>query len=241
MKYLIIIQLLFMGLAVNAQDTTVCPCQKEVSEAFVSNLKGQIYHGMPTLVGSEFYNESYSSGDIMLEGGEVVKDQQIRYNGRIDGILLLPPKSALEILLNTYFLKGFCLKNSKGNYDHCFTKLKVIKEFGSDSSLIYGEILYQNKLSLYAYRRYAFDKEVIVDMANTKIAQSVFGPSFIYYFKLPNGRTIGFKKFRKRNLYQLFPGNKELMRQLFKEKHQRRFSDEQDLIRIAEILNLMYK
>jgi hypothetical protein len=239
-KYSAIIYLLFIGLSLKAQDTATCPCQKELSEAFETGLKGQVYTGLPGMVGTEFFNQSYVNGDIILEHGEVVKNQQIRYNGRIDGVLLLPPHSSLEILLDKYFIKGFCLKNFMGKAPLCFSKIKVINGLGGDSIQIFGQILYHNKLSLYAYRQYVYQQDVLEDIGNTKIAKKQYGPSFIYYFQLPNGKTIGFKKFKKRDLYKVFPQNKELMKKLFKENHQRRFRNEDDLVRITEILNSFY-
>lgn len=240
MKYLIFIQLFCIGLTVRAQDSTICPCQKELSQAFTPGLKGQVYRGIPGMVGTEFFNQAYLKGDIMLEQGEVVKDQMIRYNGRIDGVLMLPPQSSAEILLDKFFIKGFCLKEFDGNFNVCFSKIRVVKEFSSDSTLIFAQVLYHSKLSLYAYRQYVYTEDVMVDVGNSRIAKKQFDPMFIYYFQLPNGRTIGFKSFKKRDLYKLFPGNKELMKKLFREKHQRHFRNENDLVSITEILNSLY-
>ena len=241
MKYLIIIGLLFIEIVVRAQDTTICPCQKELNEAFTPSLKGRTYRGLPGLVGTEFFNQSYEKGDIILEQGEVVKDQQIRYNGRIDEVILLPPQSSKEILLDKYFIKGFCLRDFNGTPNVCFTKIKIIKGLEGDSTTIFGQILYHSKLSLYAYRQYIFKQDILDIIENMRVAKKEFGPSFRYYFQLPNGKTIGFKKFKKRDLYLLFPEKKELMKKLFKEKHQRRFRKEEDLIKITETLNSLYK
>ena len=242
MKYFLVFCLLLLPSLNRAQDTLHCILPNEYNEVFGAKLKGQVYTGMAGLIGDEFFNENYVKGDVFLENGEVANNQLLRYNGRVDGVLLFPEPSmgGTEILLDKYFVKGFCLKNINGNSNICFTKIKIANEFSSDSSQVYGQVLYRNKLSLYSYRRYAFIEEVQGYSGNEQIAFKKYGPSFIYYFQLPNGNTIGFKKFKKRNLYALFPGKKKTLRKLFRDNHMRRFRDEQDLVKVSEILNSMY-
>jgi len=239
-RYLLILCLIFTLLSTNAQNEKPCSCGSELNEAFEARLKGKLYQPLPGLLGSEYFIPGYLNGDIFLEDGQVGYDQQIRYNGRIDELLLLPQNSYKEIILDKYFIKEFSIKDViTGKLN--FRKIKVVKEFNSDSVEIFGQVLYQSKLALYAYRRYVFEQEISEYAGGRLIARKSFGPSFIYYFKLPDNKTIGFKSFRKRQLYKLFPGNKDLMRKLFKEKHQHRFRKEDDLIRITEILNSMFK
>ena len=240
MKYLTLVLSLFFGLPMIAQQSINCPCQNELNDAFGPNLKGQVYRGMPGMLGTEFFNTFYVEGDIFSEQGEVIKDQQIRYNGRIDGVLLQPPQSSKEILLDKFFIKGFCMKNTEGSSNLCFYKIKTANELGGDSAIIFGQLLYHNKLSLYVYRRYVYIQEIIEAVDDKHVAKKEYGPSFVYYFQLPGGRSVGFKSFKKRDLYKLFPGNKDLMKKLFKEKHQRRFRNEDDLIKITAILNSLY-
>jgi hypothetical protein len=236
MKYLTIIYLLLFVQAVHGQDTKPCPCNDELTESFETRLNGKVYQRLPGLVGSEFYTRTYVKGDIFLENGEIAVDQLIRYNGRIDGVLLLPPLSR-EILLDNYFIKGFCIKDFKGIPKICFSKIKVIKELSNDSIQVFAQMLYQNKLSLYAFRRYVYQGDVIEYVLNKQVSRKSFGPSFVYYFQLPNHKTIGFKKFKRKDLYELFPERKEAMKKLFRENHQRKFKNESDLVRITEILN----
>lgn len=239
MKNLFIFCLLIITISLKAQDKP-CPCENELDEAFDAKLKGQVYQGIPGLIGEEFYNQKHANGDIYLEDGQIAYDQKIRYNGRIDGLLLLPKNSPNEIMLDKFFIKGFSFKNYIENDTLFFTKIMVIKEFSTDSTEIFGQALYQHRLSLFVHRRYIYVHDVNEHLGDKLVARKLFAPSYVYYFKLPNNRTIGFRSFRKRQLYKLFPENKELMKKLFREKHQRRFRKEEDLIRIADVLNAMY-
>lgn len=239
MKYLIIVCLLLFTLKILAQDTLSCNCIKQLDENYTPKLQGQVYRGLAGMVGSDFFTPEYLKGDIYLENGEISYDQQLRYNGRIDGLVLTPPNSSKEILLEKYFIKAFCLKKFKGNADIKFEKIKIHNELRNDSSSIFGQVLYQNKLSLYAYRR--FDLQDVSDIAEGKqVVRKLYTPSFTYYFRLPDNTTIGFKSLKKRNLYKVFPANKDLMRKIFREKHLRRFLNEEDLIQLTEGLNSLY-
>jgi hypothetical protein len=202
---------------------------------FEPKLSGEIYY--PKLIlGKEYFNETYWDGDIEFYDGQIATDKRLRYNGRIDGLLFLPPNSGREILLDRYFIQGFRLKIEAENTLVYFRKINVKKEFSTDTTDVFAQLLYRNKLSLYAFRRFVHTGDVIVPVENSQISKEFYEASTIYYFQLPNGKTIGFKKFRKRDLYKLFPGNKEIMKKLFREKHQRRFRKEDDLIKITEIL-----
>jgi hypothetical protein len=236
MKYLIVICLLMFVMATYGQDTKPCPCNNELTESFETRLQGKIYVGLATIVGTEFYTPSFVKGDIFLENGKIAVDQQIRYNGRIDGLILLHGR---QILLDKYFIKEFCFKDVMGLPKICFGKIKVVKDFSNDTINVFAQILYKNKLSLYAYRRYVDKEEVIEYVSNRRVSKRSFGPSFIYYFQFPNHKTIGFKKFKKRDLFHLFPDKKDAMRKLFREKHQHRFKSEADLIQITALLNEM--
>jgi hypothetical protein len=238
-KNLVILGILFVHVSLKAQDKS-CPCNDVLQRTFETKLQGQVYQGLPGLTGEEFFNVKHAVGDIYLENGSIAYDKLIRYNGRIDGLLLYPGNSYQEIILDKFFIKKFSFKNFTDKDTLYFEKLRVIKDFGNDSIQIYGQVLYENKLSLYAYRRYISDQEIIERVGSTQIYKKFYEPSFVYYFKLPNNKTIGFKSFRKRQLYKLFPENKDLMKKLFRERHQRRFRKEEDLIKIADVLNTMY-
>jgi hypothetical protein len=240
MRYLLIFYLLSVSWFTQAQEVKPCPCENDLNETFEARLKGKVYMRLSGLTGTEFYTPTYLKGDIFLENGEVAVDQFIRYNGRIDGLVLVPPYSR-EIQLDKYFIKSFSLKNYKDGVNLYFSKITVAKEFSKDSVQIFGQILYQNRLSLYAFRRYIYQYDVLEHKGNKQIANPFYGPSFIYYFILPGGKTIGFKKFKKRDIYAIFPDRKDEIKRLFRENHQRKFKTEDNLIKITELLNTIIK
>jgi hypothetical protein len=227
----IIMALTILSASAVAQDSP-CLCENLESETFEPKLMGELFVYQAGLIGTEFFNIDYAKGDIVLQNGEMVHDKRLRYNGRVDGLLMLSSNDQ-EILLDKYFIKEFSFNNCT------FRKIKVIKDFNSDTSEVYGQILYENKLSLYVFRQCVFNQDVLTYVSNHQISKQSFHPLPIFYFQLPNHKTIGFKKFKKRDLFHLFPDKKDAMRKLFREKHQHRFKSEADLIQITALLNEM--
>jgi hypothetical protein len=236
---LIILFILYIP-TVRAQDEKWCSCSNAMDESFRVSLKGQVYKGTVGLRGTEFFKPVYLSGSIFLEDGEVAENVQLKYNGRIDELLLLPPNSGKEIMLDRFFIREFWLKNEADSSILDFKKIKVPKESTNDTMEVFGQLLYHDNLSLFAYRHYDYIKEIVENINDIPVSWEVYGPSFVYYFQLPNNKMIAFKSFRKKDLYKLFPGDVELMKKLFREKHIRKFRKEEDLIRITKVLNLMY-
>jgi hypothetical protein len=226
--------------AIRAQEEKWCSCSDAMDESFRVSLKGQVYMGSAGLRGTEFFKPDYLRGSIFMEDGGVAENVQLKYNGRIDELLLLPPNSVKEIMLDRYFIREFCLKNDVDSSMLDFKKIKVPKESTNDTIEIFGQLLYHDNLSLFAYRHYEYIREIVENINDRPVSWDIYGPSFVYYFQLPNSQMIAFKSFRKKDLYKLFPGNEELMKNLFREKHIRKFRKEEDLIRITKVLNLMY-
>jgi hypothetical protein len=240
MRAVFMIFFIAIAILVRAQDINLCSCDSTYDKNFKVNLKGQVFMTKPGIAGKEYFIPAYLQGTIFLTDGTLAEDVQIRYNGRIDGLLLLPYNSGKEILLDKYFINEFWLKNDKDNSILDFKKIYVTKDLSNDSVEIFGQTLFQDKLSLFVLRRYVHQKDIMEHINNSQISIEFYGPSFIYYYQLPNHRTIAFKSFKKKDFYKLFPDDKEMMKKLFKQQHQKRFKNEEDLIKITKLLNSLF-
>jgi hypothetical protein len=222
-----------------AQDNNFCACEDSIRTLFEPKLTGEVYQ--PVIMrGMEFYHINYGDGTIILESGDTIFHYQIRYNGRLDALLYLVPNTVHEIQLDKFAIKEFYFNEDQNRQREFFRKIQVKNDFFSDSVEVFSQLLYEDRLSLFAFRQYVSIHDQLVAVTNDReIAKPLYVPSFIYYFQLPNHKTVGFKKFKRKDLYELFPERKEAMKQLFRENHQRRFKKESDLVRITEILNKM--
>lgn len=239
MKYLLIIALLILA-SFNAfsQNTQPCTCDLTGDSVFSPKLIGSYYHPLPGVVGDEFFNKAPVKGNIVLTSGDTAKNISIRYNGRIDGLLYWPSNSSSEILLDKSSIEKFNLEYPSEKSISVFQKIKVAVPLSSDSSEIFCQQLYINKLSVFAFRQYAGIQNISELMEGKMISKKIYELSTSYYFKLPNGKTTtGFKRLNRKSLQSIFPKDPELIKSVLKKLHQRRFSTEDDFIKLATTLN----
>jgi hypothetical protein len=220
-----------------AQDNNSCACEDSIRSLFESKLTGEVYQPM-ILRGMEFYHINYGDGTIILENGDTIFHHQIRYNGRMDALLYLVPNTVHEIQLDKFAIKEFDFNENQNYQREVFRKIRVKNDFFSDTAEVFSQLLYEDSLSLYVFRQYVSKRDQLVAVTNDReISKPLYVPSFIYYFQLRNRKTIGFKKFKRKDLFDLFPEHKETMKKLFRENRQRKFKSESDLVQITKILN----
>jgi hypothetical protein len=187
--------------------------------------------------GSQFFKDVWLPGDIKLVNNSMVFNKILNYDGFIDELIYSKLNSAAKVILDKELVSSFCLKDKESDSIYCFSKIKIKKEFYIDSCEIYAQILYANKLSLFAYRKVILDEPALVDKNGKDFYLDVFKPSPIYYFRLPAGKTIGFKRISRKTLLALFPENTDSVKKALKENKLRELKTEADLIRFTEILN----
>jgi hypothetical protein len=187
--------------------------------------------------GSQFFKDEWLPGDITLVNNFMVYNKILNYDGFIDELIFSKLNSSAKVILDKELVSAFCLKDKKSDSVYCFSKIKIKKDFYMDSCEIYAQILYANKLSLFAYRRVILDEPDQVTKNNKDFFLDVFKPSPIYYFRLPEGKTIGFKRINKKTVLALFPENTDSVKKALKENKLRELKTEADLIRFTEILN----
>jgi hypothetical protein len=189
--------------------------------------------------GSQFFKDEWLPGDILMVNNFMVYDKILNYDGLIDELIYSKLNSAAKVILDKGLVSSFCLKDKESDSVYCFSKIKIKKGFYMDSCEIFAQILYANKLSLFAYRRVILDEPDQVTKNNRDFFLDVFKPSPIYYFRFPEGKTIGFKRISKKTLLALFPENTDSVKKALKENKLRKFNTETDLIRFTEILNFV--
>jgi hypothetical protein len=220
-----------------SQDRKPCLCDSLNSELWETKLTGDVFQISKIGEGSQFFLDEWLMGDIRMTNNMVVHDKHMNYNGFIDELIFLESNSFTRVKVDKELISGFCLKDEKSNAVYYFNKIPVKKDFKADSILIFGQVLYANKLSLYAYRRVVSGIPKQETEGATLFYRDVYEKSPLFYFLLPNGKTIGFKRINRRSLIALFPEKAEPIKKALKERKQRKFKTEADLIRVTEILN----
>ncbi len=184
-------------------------------------------------VGSQFFIDDWLYGDIYLSNNNIVKNKVLKYNAYLDMLIWNPLIDYQEVKLDKDQIEAFSLHGQSGE-SYYFQKIPVKPDLASDSVVVFGEVLYLNRISLFAYRKVVVaDHEVGV----TDYYRDVYKVNTLYIFRLENGKTLGFRRHKKRDILTLFPGKKEMIIAKLRELKQHRFRTEADLINITKVLN----
>jgi hypothetical protein len=230
----VFISIVFWPLIIaQGQETTSCDAM--IDPLTEPKLIGDLYQ--PPLpmssVGSEFYIDDWLNGDIYLSNNNIVRDKALKYNGYRDLLIWLTPVNHEQVKLDKDHIEGFCL-NGKSGVKQCFKKIPIKYDLASDSVSVFAEVLYQNRISLFAYRKVTFEG---YDVTSTDYYRDIYMLRTLYLFKLENGKTIGFRRYKKRDIIVLFPDKKQKIIAKLRELKLRHFRTEADLINITKALN----
>jgi hypothetical protein len=233
LKYVFLAIVFLPVMIVQGQETT--SCDAVLDQLNESKLIGDYYQApLPmSSVGSQFLIDDWLNGDIYLSNKSIVRNKTIKYNAYHDRLIWHTPIGHQQVKLDKDYIEGFCLKGKSGE-TRCFKKIPVKYDLAFDSVTVFGEELYQNRISLFAYRKVVISG---YEVALTDYYRDVYELSTLYLFKLENGKTIGFKRYKKKDIITLFPDKKEMIIAKLKELKQHRFRTEADLINITKVLN----
>lgn len=224
--------------ALSAQNNKPCGCDDQVG--FETKLVGSTFVLPQGVNVKTFISKLPIQSDIYLMQNEVVTNIEIQYNGYIDEIIWQKPVNHTLIQLDKDLIAGFKFYNFDNDTNVLFEKIKINKEAKTDSVDVFAQRLLKDRVSLFCYyTSYIVDVQTISYKAQV-FNKNIFKPTTIYFFKLNNNKTIGFKNFRKKHLYALFPEKKVEMSKKFKEFKQHRFRTEDDLVQIAKILSQIF-
>jgi hypothetical protein len=220
----------------NAQDLNSCNCDTLLTKITEPKLIGDLFQQQQIGVGSQYYIGDWLKGDVLLDNNYVVKNKNLRYNAFFDRLIWLTPESFQQVKLDPGLVQGFSLTTKLGS-TISFKKIKIKDEvrITSDSVFIYAQVLLESNVSLFAHRK--------IEITGNEIAQGgthfldVYTLKNIYYFKFSNGKTIGFKRFRKHDIIKMFPDKKEIIKGKLKEAGQHRFNTEADLVNVTRVLS----
>lgn len=233
LKYVFLLVAFLPVIIVHGQETT--SCDAVLNQLNEPKLIGDLYQSpLPmSSVGSQFLFDDWQNGDVYLFNKSIVRNKDLKYNAYFDRLIWLTPLDHQQVQIDNDYIEGFCLYDKSG-VTRCFRKVPVKYDLAFDSVSVFGEVLYENSISLFVCRK------VVVDESEVTSADSyrdTYKLSSLYLYKLKNGRTIGFRRYKKRDIIALFPDKKERIIAKLRELKQHRLRTEADLIEITKVLN----
>jgi hypothetical protein len=220
------------------QNPASCNCDSLLGKIMEPRLTGDLYiKPVPSSV-SQFFMDDWLIGTIYLSNDHTITNLYLKYNGYIDHPIWMKEDFA-QIRLDNDPIRSFCLADKfiPGN-SYCFEKIKISNKPASDSVMVFAQVLYKNLLSLFVQR-----KVVLTGVEESKLDRIIidsYEKRSIYYFRLGEKITGGFRKINKKSILITFPERKEDIEKLFRSEKPYRIRTEEDLIRFAARLNGMF-
>jgi hypothetical protein len=221
-----------------AQTPAFCQCDSLLEKIMEPRLTGDLYiKPVPSSI-SQFFMDDWVIGTIYLSNDRTITNVYLKYNGYIDRPIWMTD-DFVQIRLDKEPIRSFCLTDRYvPGISYCFEKIKIPKELSSDSTKVFAQVLYKNLLSLLVER-----KVVLTGVEERKLDRFIidsYEKRNIYFFRLGEQITEGFRKINKKNVLKTFPERKEDIEKLFRSEKPNRVRTEEDLIRFAARLNDMF-
>lgn len=199
---------------------------------FDQGLSGKLNNPPHQPIGNQHYpSEDWLYGDVLLENGIVVKDKRLRYNGYLDELFWLYEGDYQQIQLDRNFIKESTLYKQGQLEPVIFRKISIDAPLITSRDNVFGELLYEGALQLYAFRR-------VIDSRTAEIGEvgPIISPSPLFVLIMPEGTSKIINRINRRNLLVLFPGKKGEIRNVLRDNRIFRLRSEQDLIDAVRLL-----
>lgn len=184
-----------------------------------------------------YFNSEWQPGDIHLSNGDVVKNKLLKYNGLMDELFWLEPNSRNVIKLDKESILQFHFQNLVGDSTVYFKKIKVKKSSVSDSSDVFGQVMYESRLSLFVLHTFKFAGTELNRKNGFLIENNVYASIPVYIFRFTNNKTYLTKSLNRKSLYSFFPEKKDQIKKFFKQIKLSKIESDADINTLMKFLN----
>lgn len=202
-------------------------------------LAGEITRPVEGLIGSQYYINEWLNGDVTLINGAVARDKKLRYNGLLDEVFWLHEESLQHIKLDRHLISEFCLTLPDSGDSLLFRRIETDALRLSRTGDIFVQVLYDDVISLYAYRRIARRGDVVEKRGRARIMLTEIEPAHIYFFILPDKKVVTLENISRRSVYRAFREKRNELGRYLRIKNMDT-ADDEFLIETAKILKEIF-
>ncbi|MBN2480754.1 MAG: hypothetical protein JXB19_03370 [Bacteroidales bacterium] len=147
-----ILMLVVSGLLYSQQYECNCEIQSGSYKKFLQDqlISVQYYNPIQYFRGVQYFN-TWTSGNIKLINGEIIRDMTLRYDQYMDELLWLRHSDSAIGILNKSIVAGFDLFDTNGRLLGSFEKIRI-NLAGMGAIDAYLQVLAKGHVSLYAFR-----------------------------------------------------------------------------------------
>lgn len=233
---LIFVNIIFLIINVQSLSGQV-DCYFNVTDksTYERELSGELF--APTLDSITWFTQDWVYGDIFLSDGEIIRDKQIKYNGLLDELFWLEPKSGKTIKLDKEGILKFHFLNLDGDTSVYFRKLKLKQDILTDSREVFVQEIYNGKLSLFVLHTFHVERKEIFANNNVYFEREIYLEKPEYFLNFTNKRTVAVKSLTWKNLCIFIPDKKEQIKQFFKLARKVKIESYTHMILLMKFLN----
>jgi hypothetical protein len=202
-------------------------------------LTGELFTPNQSIEDATYFNSEWLAGDIYLSNGEVVRNKLIKYNGLLDELFWQEPRSKNVIKLDKEAILQFHFLNLNGDSTIYFRKIKVKRSTISDSSEIFGQVIYEGSLSLFILRTYKTAGNELIRQNGNLFEKTNYAEEPIYIFRYADNKTLITKSLSRKRLYAFSPGNKDKIKEFMKVNKPRGIKNISYLRKLTEFLGTL--
>ena len=115
-----------------------------------ARLSGEVYTFSLVANGSPYLWDAWAPGDVELMSGAVIVKQNLKYNGYLDELIWFNTSTQQQVRLEKKGVRAFSLSLSPHENPLVFRKIPYRSWYGTPTSDIYAQVLYEGDLQLLA-------------------------------------------------------------------------------------------
>ncbi len=181
-----------------------------------ARLSGEVYTFSLVANGSPYLWDAWAPGDVELVSGAVIVGQSLKYNGYLDELIWYNTSTGQQVMVEKRSVQGFSLSLTPHDNPLVFRKIPYRSWYGTPTSDIYAQVLYEGDLQLLAYRNIKKTGEQTIFTESGIAIQLSIGPAHEYFLLGPAQQPMYLRKVNRRTLNRLFPGHRSEVRQAFR-------------------------
>jgi len=205
-----------------------------VQQVPYQNVAGELYTG--DLQPDTYVNPDWIEGDLLLETGDKISNVFLRYNGLTDELFWREPVLNNVIKVDKESVRGFHFNYFRGDSAVFFTRMKIRKDFVSDSTSCFLQEIDFNRIKLYIYRSKSFLRKENYSVNGKISMKDIFIEQPIYFIR-SDSRLSVFRKFNGHALCKAYPDKSDVIRKYIRNSASGRLNTQNEIISILQYLD----
>jgi len=205
-----------------------------VEQIQYQNVSGELYAG--DLQSDTYLNPDWTEGDLVLETGDKISNVILRYNGLTDELFWREPVLNNVIKVDKESVRGFHFNYFRGDSTVFFTRMKIKKDFVSDSASCFLQEIDFNRVKLFIYHSKFFLRKENYSVNGKISMRDIFIEQPVYFIR-SDSRLSAFKKFNGHTLSKAYPDKSDVIRKYIRNSASGRLNTHNEIISILQYLD----